>query len=139
MPAHVIYPKVDARPAGFSHRWLKEILRIDLGFNGAIFSDDLSMAGARCIDGAVVPYADAAVAALNAGCDLVLLCNQSLDGGAAVDELLDGLARAHSRDRWQPDPDSEARRLKLLPQSAPLTWDALMHEPAYQHALEALP
>jgi beta-N-acetylhexosaminidase len=139
MPAHVIYPKVDSRPAGFSERWLKDILRIQLNFNGAIFSDDLSMEGARRIDGAVVPYADAAVVALNAGCDMVLLCNQSLDGGAAVDELLDGLAYAQSSGQWQADEDSEARRVKLLPQSAPLTWDALMHDPAYQHALEQLP
>ena len=139
MPAHVIYPKVDANPAGFSPRWLKEILRQQLGFNGAIFSDDLSMEGARRIGGAEVSYADAAAVALNAGCDMVLLCNQSLDGGTAVDELLDGLAAAQGQGHWQSDPDSEARRVRLLPQVAPLGWDDLMHDPAYQHALERLP
>ena len=73
MPAHVIYPKVDSRPAGFSSRWLSDILRGQLGFGGAIISDDLSMAGARLIDGREVSYTEAAVAALNAGCDLVPL------------------------------------------------------------------
>ena len=139
MPAHVVYPKVDSHPAGFSPRWLKEILRQQLGFGGAIFSDDLSMAGARRIGGADVSYAEAAAVALAAGCDMVLLCNQSVDGGDAVDRLLDEMGALHSQGGWQSDPDSEARRLGLLPSSAPLTWDALMHDPAYQHALERLP
>jgi beta-N-acetylhexosaminidase len=139
MPAHVIYPKVDPHPAGFSPRWLKEILRQQLGFTGAVFSDDLSMEGARHIAGAGVTYAEAAAAALDAGCDMVLLCNQSVGNGRAVDELLDGLIEAHSCGLWQQDPDSDARRRALLPRAAPLSWDELMHDPVYQHALERLP
>ena len=139
MPAHVIYPKVDHRPAGFSDTWLKDVLRQQLAFGGAVFSDDLSMEGARRVDGRLLSYAEAGAMALDAGCDLVLLCNQSLNGGGAVDDLLDGLADQAAQGHWSPDPDSEARRLALLPQSAPLTWDELMHHGAYQHALERLP
>jgi beta-N-acetylhexosaminidase len=139
MPAHVVYPKVDDKPAGFSERWLREILRVDLGFDGAVFSDDLSMAGARRVGGVEVSYAEAAAIALTAGCDLVLLCNQSIDGGAAVDTLLDELLAAQQSGHWQADSDSESRRRALLPQTAPLPWDELMHDPAYQRALERLP
>ena len=139
MPAHVVYPKVDGRPAGFSERWLKQILREQIGFTGAVFSDDLAMAGARVVDGSPISHAEAGALALSAGCDLVLLCNQSTDGGAVLDTLLDGLEAARERGLWQPDPDSEARRLALLPQAPPLTWDELMHDPVYQHALERLP
>jgi len=139
MPAHVIYPKVDARPAGFSSRSLNDILRHELGFGGAIFSDDLSMAGARQIDGREVTYTQAAVTALEAGCDLVLLCNQSLDGGAAVDALLDGLAEAQLKARWKPRAASEVRRLALLPRSPALPWDELMCSSEYIHALGLLP
>ena len=136
MPAHVIYPKVDALPAGFSARWLKDILRAQLDFKGAVFTDDLSMEGAR-VAGSTV---EGAITALNAGCDMVLLCNQCVvDDGAPIDALLDGLHQALKAGRWQLDPDSEARRLDLLPQTVPLTWDELMHQPAYQHALERLP
>jgi beta-N-acetylhexosaminidase len=139
MPAHVIYPKVDARPAGFSSRWLNDILRHRLGFGGAIFSDDLSMAGARQIEGREVSHTEAAVAALDAGCDLVLLCNQSLDGGAAVDALLDGLAEAQLKGSWLPREASEERRLALLPRAPALAWDDLMRSPEYIHALGLLP
>ena len=138
MPAHVIYPKVDSRPAGFSQRWLQEILRRQMRFDGAIFSDDLSMEGARRLDGEVVSYTAAAVAALDAGCDLVLLCNQSLGEGKAVDELIDGLEKAQARGQWQPSVDSESRRLALLPETLPQPWDELMLQPAYMQALDLL-
>lgn len=139
MPAHVIYSKVDARPAGFSHKWLQDILRGRLGFDGAIISDDLSMEGARRIDGRLISYTDAAVAALQAGCDLVLLCNQSVGEGRALDELLDGLAAQQALGQWNPSPESESRRVALLPQTLPLAWDDLMFQPAYLQALEMLP
>ena len=136
MPAHVTFPKVDKLPAGFSPKWLKEILRGRLGYTGAICCDDLSMEGARVAGNPV----EGGIAALNAGCDLVLLCNQSkVDGGRPVDGLLDGLQAALDQGRWQADPHSEARRLDLLPQTAPLPWDELMHSPSYQQALERLP
>ena len=139
MPAHVIYPKVDPRPAGFSSRWLNDILRAQLGFGGAIFSDDLSMAGARVIDGREVSYTEAGVAALNAGCDLVLLCNQSEGEGEAVDELLDGLAEQQLKGGWRPNGASERRRLALLPAAPAMPWDALMAHPGYIHALDLIP
>lgn len=140
MPAHVIYPRVDARPAGFSPRWLQDVLRRRLGFTGAIFSDDLSMAAARQIDGQPVSFDTAALAALQAGCDLVLLCNQSVvDGGAPIDEAIDALSRAVIEGHWQPDAASEERRLDLLPTAAPLPWDALMVSERYMRALSLLP
>ncbi len=140
MPAHVVYPKVDKRPAGFSARWLQDILRGKLGFTGAIFSDDLTMEGARHLDGHSLNYADAATLALQAGCDMVLMCNQSqVEGGRLLDELLDGLQARAADGRWAPDVDSEARRQSLLPQTAPWTWDELMREPVYQQALNRLP
>lgn len=138
MPAHVVYAKVDPRPAGFSSRWLQDILRRQLRFDGAIFSDDLSMAGARRLDGRELSYTDAAVAALQAGCDMVLLCNQSIDGGSAVDQLLDGLVDAREQGHWRSSGASEARRQALLPASAPLAWDDLMHAGTYRHALDRL-
>jgi len=139
MPAHVVYPKVDSHPAGFSPRWLKEILRGQMGFTGAIFSDDLSMEGARHLEGGTLTYAEAASVALNAGCDMVLLCNQSVDGGQAVDALLADLQQAAVAGHWHADPDSEQRRHALLPLLPPMPWDDLMHDPIYQRALERLP
>ena len=143
MPAHVIYPQVDAHPAGFSARWLQQVLRQELGFEGAIFSDDLSMEGARRLNGQVVSYTEAGVAALRAGCDLVLLCNQSMasapQGGRAVDELLDGLAERLLKGAWSASEASERRRLALLPTDPALPWQELMVDARYLQALDRLP
>ena len=139
MPAHVIYPKVDTRPAGFSAKWLGDILRGQCGFTGAVFSDDLSMAGARLIDSQHVSYTEAAVTALNAGCDMVLLCNQSVDGGQAVDALIAGMVEAQLKGQWQPGEASDLRRLALLPATPAPVWDELMVQPAYMQALSLVP
>jgi beta-N-acetylhexosaminidase len=140
MPAHVIYRKVDSRPAGFSSRWLQEVLRLQLGFTGATFSDDLSMEAARHFDGRDVGFAEAALAVLDAGGDMVVLCNQSVvDGGAPIDEAIEALSRAAIEGRWQPNPASEERRLALLPRAAGMDWDTLMVSERYMQALSTLP
>jgi beta-N-acetylhexosaminidase len=86
MTAHVIYPQMDPQPPTFSSYWLRGMLRDQLGFKGLIFSDDLSMEGAKIAGG---PY-QRAPAALAAGCDMVLVCNDT----AALDKVIEGLSAA---------------------------------------------
>ena len=99
MPAHVVYPAVDAKPAGYSKIWIGDELRGRLGFDGLVISDDLDMAAAALADGDIVARA---VAAQAAGCDIVLACNDM----AAADELLD---------RWRPEtaPDLARRMARM--------------------------
>src|SRR5690606_36779149 len=71
MPAHVVYPAVGEQPACFARRWLQDILRVELAFEGVIFSGDLTMAGPHA-EGARTRRVDAA---LTSGCDMLLVCN----------------------------------------------------------------
>ncbi|MGZ8190103.1 MAG: beta-N-acetylhexosaminidase, partial [Methylococcaceae bacterium] len=83
MPAHVVYPKIDPNPAGFSPFWIQQILRRELNFNGTVFSDDLSMEGAASVG----DFPERARLAQQAGCDMILVCNNP----AAAEQVLDAL------------------------------------------------
>ncbi len=122
MPAHVIYPEVDSKPAGFSPIWLQDVLRQSLGFNGVIFSDDLSMEGAGVVGG----YADRADAALEAGCDMVLACNHR----AGAIQILEYLEK-HPRIPHQ-------HRFDALRGKGKLTWNELSKHPQWLAAEEAM-
>lgn len=123
MPAHVLYPRVDSQPAGYSRFWLQTMLRERLGFDGTVFSDDLSMVGAHGAGNIV----ERGWLALDAGCDVVLVCNDP--GAAAV--LLDGLQRACA-------PEVPARLARLHGQPRPGSFATLRATPTYLAALDAV-
>ena len=115
MPAHVIYTQGDPEPAGYSKYWLQEVLRGKLGFDGLIFSDDLSMAGASTAGGPP----ERARAALAAGCDMVLLCNDP----EGQNKLLESLGDIALQKPGAAGADAEAGRARpaeerRLPRSA---------------------
>jgi beta-N-acetylhexosaminidase len=99
MVAHVLFPEVDPAPASLSARWIRDVLRSELGFQGVVFSDDLSMGGAAAAYGDVVTRARQA---LLAGCDMLPVCNHR----ASVVELLDQL-------RVEPEPTSSLRLVRM--------------------------
>lgn len=96
MPAHVIYSQVDEQPAGFSSFWIQQQLRETLGFKGVVFSDDLTMEGAKVAGG----FADRAAAAIAAGCDMVLVCNHR-EGAIEVLDWLDKAEIAVNQARFK--------------------------------------
>ena len=118
MPAHVVYPAIDQRPAGFSRRWIN-LLRNDLAFCGAIFSDDLLMAGA----GSVGSVSERAAAALAAGCDFALVCND-VD---AMDQVLNALD-------WKRPAGFDQRCARLQPRGPALSMAELRASDLYRAA-----
>jgi beta-N-acetylhexosaminidase len=116
MPAHVVYPQVDSLPAGFSKKWIQTILRDELKFDGVIFSDDLSMEGAAAIG----DFPFRAKLALEAGCDMVLVCSNP----TAADEVLESIPISHSNVR--------ERRLQVMRGKPQYTRAQLMQQDKWQ-------
>lgn len=122
MPAHVIYERMDSQLAGFSPFWLKQILRKRLGFQGVIFSDDLSMAAA----GEAGDYIERTQAALNAGCDMVLVCNNRAGAKAVLDSLI-----AYN------DPAAHVRLVRMHGRGR-LSRQSLHLDPRWRQSVEAM-
>lgn len=122
MVAHVLYPQVDPQPAGFSSRWLHDVLRNSLGFQGVIFSDDLSMGGAEWAG----DYPQRASRSLQAGCDMVLVCNQPQQAARVVESL----SAYH-------DPAAQLRLARLHGRHFPER-HKLQREPRWSSAVAAL-
>nr|WP_319379737.1 beta-N-acetylhexosaminidase [Thiomicrorhabdus sp.] len=122
MPAHVIYPKVDSKPAGFSEYWLQQVLRKQCRFDGAIISDDMSMQAAQAF-GSITQRVHSA---LQAGCDLILVCNDPL----AADEVLSQL-------RWHSSTLNHARLIRLHGHGK-FKYERLRYEPLWQAALQTV-
>lgn len=122
MPAHVVYSKVDPNPAGFSSFWLQQILRGELNFNGTIFSDDLSMEGAASVG----DFPERARQAQQAGCDMILVCNNP----TAAEQVLDALPITK-------DPLRE-QRLQAMRGKFHTSRKQLMNTEQWQHIANAL-
>ncbi len=97
MPAHVIYPKIDKTPAGFSKVWLQDVLRQKYQFQGTIFSDDLNMVGASTIGN----YFERAQQAIIAGCDIVLICNNRSAALSILDNIAHNVSASAIQNRWE--------------------------------------
>ncbi|WGL17259.1 beta-N-acetylhexosaminidase [Microbulbifer bruguierae] len=114
MPAHIRFAEVDENPVGFSRFWLQDILRARLGFDGVIFSDDLTMEGA----GAAGGYGDRIRAAMQAGCDMGVVCNNR-QGAIEVLQALEGFV---------PDPASSRRLERMRGRPVIKDWDELQQQ-----------
>ena len=122
MMAHVIYSRIDPQPAGFSSFWMKTILRNKMHFQGAIFSDDLSMEGAAVAG----DYVQRAKVSLDAGCDMILVCNNR----TAAWDVVKSLAGYEN--------PASGLRLAHLHSKHPVTRETLVSEPRWKEAKSLL-
>ena len=120
--AHIVYPRVDSQPAGFSRVWINDVLRGHFRFQGLVFSDDLSMEGAACAG----DFPSRAFAALEAGCDMVLVCNQREEAARVADALT-----GHQ------DPVSQSRMARMHGRHA-VDLAALHADPRWEQAVAAV-